>query len=186
MRLLRELYGRLEQLIHELAKFGIVGAFNAVLDIGLFNYLHFGVGIGPLTSKVGSTVVAATSSYFMNRHWSFRHRARSGLRREYGLFFVLNAIGLGIALSCLAIARYGLGLTGVLALNVAGNGVGLVLGTVFRFWSYKRFVFLDAASDREPEPEPEPASVAGRREPSMGTRRTSVRSGMPSDGGHSR
>ena len=28
-----------------------------------------------------------------------------------------------------------------LADNVSANGVGLVLGTLFRFWAYRRFVF---------------------------------------------
>ena len=142
MSLVRAVYSRFQVLIHEIAKFGVVGAFNAVLDIGLFNWLHFRVGIGPLTSKAMSTTVAATSSYFMNRHWSFAHRARTGIRREYVLFIILSAVGLAIVEVCLAVTRYGLGLKSVLALNVAGNGVGLVLGTLWRFWSFKRWVFL--------------------------------------------
>jgi putative flippase GtrA len=48
-------------------------------------------------AKTTSVAVAATSSYFMNRHWTFRHRARTGLRREYTLFFLLNGVGLLIA-----------------------------------------------------------------------------------------
>ena len=140
--LVRALYARFQVLIHEVTKFGIVGAFNAVLDIALFNWLHFRVGVGPLTSKAISTTVAATSSYFMNRHWSFAHRARSGIKREYVLFIVLIAVGLGIVEACLAFTRYGLGRTDVLSLNIAANGVGLVLGTLWRFWSFKRWVFL--------------------------------------------
>lgn len=139
---LRALYARFQLLIHELAKFGIVGAFNAALDIGLFNLLRFGLHFGPLTAKGISVLVAATSSYFMNRHWSFKHRERSGLRREYTLFFLFNFIGLVIAETCLAFSHYGLGLHTVFADNVAANGFGLVLGTVFRFWAYRRFVFL--------------------------------------------
>jgi putative flippase GtrA len=138
----RALYQRFQVLIHEVAKFGVVGAFNAVLDIALFNWLHFGQGIGPLTSKAISVTVAATSSYFMNRHWAFAHRARTGIRREYVLFIVLSAVGLAIVEACLATARYGLGYTSPLALNIAANGVGLVLGTLWRFWSFKRWVFL--------------------------------------------
>ena len=142
MSLARTLYARFQDLIHEIAKFGLVGAFNAVLDIALFNWLHFRVGIGPLTSKAMSTTVAATSSYFMNRHWSFAHRARTGIKREYVLFIILSGVGLGIVEVCLAVTRYGLGRTDVLSLNIAANGVGLVLGTLWRFWSFKRWVFL--------------------------------------------
>ena len=152
MSVVRVLYDRFQVVIHEIAKFGVVGAFNAVLDIALFNWLHFSVGIGPLTSKTLAVTVAATSSYFMNRHWSFAHRARTGIRREYVLFIILSGIGLGIALTCLAVARYVLGFTSVLALNVAGNGIGLALGTLWRFWSFKRWVFLPADDPDLPSP----------------------------------
>jgi putative flippase GtrA len=48
---------------------------------------------------------------------------------------------LGIALACLATSRYVLGFSGPLADNVAANVVGLLLGTLFRFWSYRKWVF---------------------------------------------
>ena len=145
-------YQRFQVLIHEIAKFGIVGAFNAMLDIALFNVLHFRVGIGPLTSKTLAVAVAATSSYFMNRHWSFAHRARTGIRREYVLFIILSGIGLGIALTCLGFTRYVLGRTDPLSLNIAANVVGLGLGTLWRFWSFKRWVFLPADDPELPSP----------------------------------
>ena len=154
---MRALYERFEVLVHEIAKFGLVGAFNAALDIGLFNLLHFKFGVGPLTSKSLATAVAATSSYFMNRHWSFAHRARSTFRREYTLFFVLNVVGLLIALAVLAIARYALGLTSVLALNIAANVFGIGLGTLWRFFAYKKWVFPPALP---PDADVTPAEAA--------------------------
>ena len=127
-------------LAKELSAFGVVGVVNLFVDIGLFNLMHFGVGLGPLTSKVISTSVATTSAYFMNRHWSFSHRARTGLAREYTLFFLLNGVALAMGLVVLGMTRYGFGLTDKLSLNVA-NLIGIWVGTMFRFWSYKRWVF---------------------------------------------
>jgi len=127
-------------LLKELSAFGAVGVVNLFVDIGLFNALHFGTGIGPLTSKVISTSTATTSAYFMNRQWSFSHRARTGLAREYSLFFLLNGVALLMGLLVLGTTRYGLGLTDKFSINVA-NLVGIGIGTVFRFWSYKRWVF---------------------------------------------
>ena len=87
----------------------------------------------------------------LNRHWSFRARQRGeSLRREAVLFAALNAGGLLIALTCLGISRYVLGLDSRLADNVAANGVGLVLGTAFRFWSYRRFLWTAPADARMP------------------------------------
>ena len=99
----------------------------------------------PLTAKVISTVLATTFAYFGNRHWTFRHRERRGLRREYILFFGFNAVGLAIALGCLGVSHYVLRLTSPLADNVSANVIGMVLGTVFRFWAYRRFVFTAAS-----------------------------------------
>jgi hypothetical protein len=50
---------------------------------------------------------------------------------------------MSIQLTCLAISHYVLDFTSTLADNVSGNGVGLVLGTLFRFWSYRKWVFLE-------------------------------------------
>jgi putative flippase GtrA len=147
--MIKSLYLRWQTLVHELAKFGIVGAINTVIDFGIFNALRAGFDVGPLTSSTIALVIAATSSYLMNRYWTFRHRARSGLGREYLLFFVLNGIGLGIQLSCIAVSHYLLGFTSLYADNLA-KVVGLLIGTVFRFLTYKRWVFL------------EPEAAAGR------------------------
>ena len=151
MKVVTTLYRRFQVVIHEIAKFGIVGAFNFGLDIALFNVLR-SMDVGPLTSKTIAVTVAATSSYFMNRHWSFAHRARSGIRREYVLFIVLSAVGLAIALACLAVSHYALGFQSRLADNVSGNGIGTILGTLWRFWSFKRWVFLPHATPDDPSP----------------------------------
>jgi putative flippase GtrA len=133
-------YYRLGHLVRELMKFGIVGGFAFVVDIGVFNLLLHTTD-KPLTSKTISTVVATTVSYAGNRSWTFRRRSKSTVRREYALFFLLNAVGLLIALTCLWISHYLLGFTSTLADNIAANVVGLGLGTAFRFWSYRRWVF---------------------------------------------
>ena len=135
------LYQRWRHLVHELAKFGIVGAVNTVLDFGLANLLYLGLGWPSLAAKTASVSVAATSSYFMNRHWTFRHRARTGLRREYTLFFLLNGVGLLIANACILVVERGMGKTGPLWFNIA-QVAGLALGMVFRFTTYKRWVFV--------------------------------------------
>lgn len=139
--LLRRAHLRFGALLQELTRFGLVGGFAFLVDLGLFNLLLH-LTDKPLTSKTVSVVVATTVSYAGNRHWTWRTRSRSGLRREYTLFLLLNAIGLLIALTCLAISHYVLGFTSPLADNISANVVGLVLGTTFRFWAYRRFVFL--------------------------------------------
>lgn len=138
-------------LLKELSAFGVLGLINLFIDVGLFNWLHFKLGVGPTTSNVISTGVATTISYFGNRHWSFSHRARTGLRREYTLFFVINLIALGIGSLVIAFTYYGIGTQDPFALNIA-KVIGIGIGTVLRFWSYKRWVF-------PPSQEPVPAQA---------------------------
>ena len=140
---IKSLYGRLQGLIHEVAKFGIVGLSALVVDIGLFNFLlYFGpLENKPLTAKVVSVACATTVAYFGNRFWTFKHRGRTSFTREYLLFFLLNGVAMLIAVGCLWVSHYALGLDSALADNISANVIGLALGTLFRFWSYRKFVF---------------------------------------------
>jgi putative flippase GtrA len=138
---------KLRALIHELSKFGTVGAISFAIDLAIFNVLLH-AGVETLVAKTISTVIATTVAFTGNRFWTWRHRAHDHMARQYTMFFVLNAIGLGIGLSCLAISHYGLGqiwpaLQTPLADNISGQLVGTAVGTLFRFWSYRRFVFRD-------------------------------------------
>lgn len=139
--------GPLSRLGGEIGRFGVVGAVAYVVDVGVFNLLRFGVELGPLTSKTIATVAAVTVAYFGNRHWTWRERRRHGFRREYTLFAIVNGAGLVIQLACLGFAVYALGLTGQLAENIAGNVVGVGLGTLFRFWAYRTWVFPRVTTD---------------------------------------
>ena len=144
--MLRQVYDRLRDVIHELMKYGVVGSVALVVDVAAFNLLQYAGGSGPLhghplSAKAVSVALATTVAYVGNRYWTFRHRARSPVRREYTLFFLLNIVGLGIAVGTLWFSHYVLGFTGPLADNIAANVVGLALATMFRFWSYRRWVF---------------------------------------------
>lgn len=135
----------------ELGKFGVVGLIAYIIDLTVFNLLRFAGGEGPLydkplTAKVLSVLIATTFAYFGNRQWTFRDRTRSSFRREYALFFVFNAVGMLIALSCLWISHYVLGFESALADNISANVIGLVLGTMFRFWGYHTWVFPNDVS----------------------------------------
>lgn len=160
MSLVGSLLDRFRALFHELAKFGTVGFLSLLVDLAVFNAVLHAMPDKPLTAKVLSTVVSATNAFVLNRIWSFKHRERTTIRREYSLFVVLNAVGLGIALLCLSISHYVLGFESRLADNIAANGVGLVLGTTFRFWSYRKFVWAAPAEVEEAAADGDAAAIA--------------------------
>jgi putative flippase GtrA len=167
VRLVRFLPERWQSLAQELVTFGTVGVLNAIADFAVFNLL---LPIGPLKANLVSTFVATSLSYLLNRHWTYRHRARTTMHREYVLFFAFNLVGFLIQSAVLGLAKYGLGFTehdDRMAFNVAkAAGVGVAM--VFRFWSYRTFVFkqhptvatVDIAPEPASAPTPEPAAAA--------------------------
>ena len=64
-------------------------------------------------------------------------------------------------MACLALSHYGLGAIWPavfqtrLADNIASYIVGTGLGTLFRFWSYRRFVFVEAGTPTLPQVNPD-------------------------------
>ena len=126
-------------LLKEVSAFGLVGAIGFIIDISLFNLFFDN---GQIIAKTISTTVATCVTYVGNRYFSFSHRARTGIGRETSIFFSINAIALVVSLAIIGFAEYPLHLKHqVVAMNLVNIGT-IAIGTVFRFWSYKRFVFL--------------------------------------------
>ena len=126
-------------LLKEVGAFGLVGAIGFVIDISLFNLFFHD---GQIVAKCISTTVAMVVTYFGNRYLSFSHRARSGIGRESSVFFGINVIALLFSLAIIAVFEYPLGFKHhLLAMNLV-NLATIAVGTLFRFWAYKRFVFL--------------------------------------------
>jgi putative flippase GtrA len=136
---------RLIGLRHEFGKFFSVGALGYVVGVGGFNFLvhleNAPLASKPLTASLISGVASILVAYFGNRHWTWKDRKRTGAKREITLFFLVNSITLIFGVICLAISRYVLGLDSALADNISANVIGVGIGTLFRFWSYRTIVF---------------------------------------------
>ncbi|GIF64690.1 hypothetical protein Ais01nite_27250 [Asanoa ishikariensis] len=161
MRADRIMPERWNKLLREALKFGIVGGINTVINFVVFNALALTIfHNGQLKANVIATVFATITSYFMNRHWTYRDRPKSAIRRETTLFVIFNATGLVIELGVLGIAKYGLDMHSLLWLNVF-KFLGLGLATIFRFYTYRTFVFRPAPEAAEPA---QPTAVAPVRQ----------------------
>jgi putative flippase GtrA len=141
VKYIRDTYQRFTVLIHEILKFAVVGGLGFVVQIGVTDGLHLGLGMGPVSATAIGYVISAAVTFLGNRHWAFKHRQGKGLRHETLMFVFLNAIALGIQEAVVAFVHYGLGDHGGLAFNAA-TVIGIGLGTIFRLWSYRKFVFL--------------------------------------------
>jgi len=152
VNLIRDQYARFRVLIHEVAKFGVVGGLAFVLTVVLFNAFHSGARMDAILATTLANALATVFAFAGNKFWAFRHRTGSHLRRETLLFFFFNGIGILITDGVVAAVQHGLGRTDNLSLNVA-NIVGVGLATLFRLYCYRRWVFLHAGEPAAPSAE---------------------------------
>jgi putative flippase GtrA len=163
MPVLASLQREIVRLKAELAKFGVVGGIGAIIDLGgsavLYGHLH----VEAMAAKAISISVATVVTYLGSRFWTFRHRASDNVGRETTMFILLNVVGLAIAEAVIAATSYGLDLKGHLAYDAA-SVLGTGLGTIFRYFSYKKWVFLAPETALAPE---EAAAAAAAALPPM-------------------
>ena len=101
-----------------------------------------------------------------NRYLTFRRERSPHALREAALFAVANLVGLLIAAGCLFVSHYVLGFTSQLADNISGNGIGLALGTAFRFAAYRWLIFSPRSRiPHRTRPTPHPAHSTARLHP---------------------
>jgi putative flippase GtrA len=166
LALLNRARGALDVLVREMLKFGVVGAVAFVIDLGTYNILVFGphllgmfsqqntVGVlhdRPLTARIIAATVSTLVAWVGNRMWTFRHRRNRQPSHELALYLLLNVVAMIISVACLGMSRYVFGLHTQLADNIT-NIFGIALGTLFRFWSYRKFVFVGIGVEGIPEP----------------------------------
>jgi putative flippase GtrA len=157
----------LRRLVREVAKFGTVGVAGIFVNLGVFNLVRHVSDLPVVRASIIATVVAILFNYVGFRYWTYRDRDRSGRTKELTLFLFFSAIGLVIENGVLYAATYGFGWDSPLQSNVF-KFVGIGIATLFRFWSYRTWVFrvqptqeaesILVAESKKPHPEPEPKS----------------------------
>lgn len=139
----------------ELLRFAVVGSASFVITMTITYGLKFTVLTDkPVTALMIGVLVATVFSYVANREWSFRTRGGRERRYEATLFFLLSAFALGLNALPQLVSRYVLGLeqphVGLLTQEIAdfvsGVVIGTLLGTVFRWWAFKKWVFPEAGA----------------------------------------
>ncbi|RDI25719.1 putative flippase GtrA [Rhodococcus sp. AG1013] len=155
-----------------------------VVDLAIFYSLSLTIlEQKPVVAKVLSGVVATILSYVLNREWSFKHRGGRERHHEALLFFTISGIGVLIAAAPLWIAnnvfdiRTSMSFGALVVVDFVLNYIiGNLLQMVFRFWSFRRWVFpeentvntantentaIAATTEHEAIAQPEPIELAG-------------------------
>lgn len=178
-------------LTREVARFAVVGGTGVAVNLLAFNLIRHTTSVAVVTASIIATVISIVFNYVGFRYFAYRDRDKSCCAREMGLFLVFSAVGLVIENGVLAVGAYGFSWRSPLESNVLKFS-GIVLATLFRFWSYRSWVFrvaprspdampkqsrIAAGKDRAPASAP---GTAGLPDSFLDQARASLRSATPS------
>jgi dolichol-phosphate mannosyltransferase len=119
----------------QLGKFLVVGAIGYAINLAVYaTLIHEGVHY--LAAAVCSFLVAVTSNYLWNRHWTFRDQ-RGHLGAQGARFFVVSVAALVANLAVLQL------LITLGTSKLVGQAIAIVLVTPLNFignklWSFRR------------------------------------------------
>ncbi|MFI9724324.1 GtrA family protein [Streptomyces sp. NPDC052396] len=131
---------RLLALGREFAKFGTVGVLGIFVNLGFFNLCRGITGLPVVRCSVIATSFAIAFNYLGLRYFTYPDRDRSHRSREVLLFAGFSCVGLVIENGVLYIATYGFGWDAPFQSNLF-KFLGIGTATLFRFWSYRAWVF---------------------------------------------
>ncbi len=125
--------------VRQVIAFAAVSIATTVLDFALFNLLVFGDLLSPVVANTISYGSGIVASYVLNKRLTFAGGGRDKRSHEFGLFVVINLLGLGLnnasVLLAIRIAE-----EAPFALNAAKLIGGAVTWT-FKFVAFKRWVY---------------------------------------------
>jgi len=130
----------LRRIVREIAKFGAVGGAGLLVNLLVFNVVRHLTDLPVVRASVIATVVSIVFNYIGFRYFTYRDRDKSGRTKELTLFLLFSVVGLVIENGILYAATYGFGWDSPLQSNIF-KFVGIGIATLFRFWSYRSWVF---------------------------------------------
>lgn len=139
--------------LYQLAKFGLVGGLNFLVDLGVLNLLIAlsGVSSGFYAAifKAVSFLVAVGSSFLWNKFWTFRALSTEHVGLQFAEFFSVTLVGFFINVGTFAFLNDFVGppagIPGPTWANISSGGAAVV-GLLWNFLGYKFIVFRKPAS----------------------------------------
>ncbi|HEX7586053.1 MAG TPA: GtrA family protein [Patescibacteria group bacterium] len=147
--------------IWQIAKFGVIGVLNTLVDLGILSVLIFlfrslfgtkaGDIIFPLMGitfysiyKSASFIAANINSYYWNKYWTFDQTIKEKNRSEFLQFFAVSIVGFLVNVTVASVVFKSV--TPFAGFNsdqwgLIGAAAGSILGLVWNFIGYKFIVF---------------------------------------------
>jgi len=153
--------GKKISVIWQIAKFGVIGVLNTLVDLGTLSLLVFLFRsffnikaediIFPLLGisfysiyKSASFIAANVNSYYWNKYWTFEQNIKGKTRAEFLQFFAVSVVGFLINVTVASVVFKSV--TPFAGFNsdqwgLIGAAAGSILGLAWNFVGYKFIVF---------------------------------------------
>ena len=133
----------MRNMIQQFLRFGVVGTVGFLVDSAVLLAL-MALGLGPYGGRVLSYLAAASTTFALNRAWTFRAAPRDApMVAQWGRFLLLNLVGFA--------ANYGTYAALIATVQavaqhpVLGVAAGSLAGMFINFGLSRRFVFRAAS-----------------------------------------
>jgi len=151
-----------KELTKQVGKFGIVGVINTFVDIGIFNFLKFIIGLSTVFANIISVSAAIVNSYIWNKKWTFRDKEKN-VSKQFVVFVVLSLGGLIINTVVLMFLTQSFTYPSDLAVNIVhflklnsffsdsfvffnfAKITAILFSMVWDFITYKKFAFKEGS-----------------------------------------
>lgn len=126
------------RLLVQFLRFGVVGTIGFLVDTGAL-YAGLALGLGLYSGRALSYVIAATTTWALNRAWTFRGQGEGPAFRQWAVFLLVNLVG--FACNYGTYAALVAGVAFVAQHPVIGVAAGSLAGLSGNFLLSRRFVF---------------------------------------------
>ncbi len=131
----------MRKIFEQFLRFGVVGTVGFLVDSAVLLSM-MALGLGPYGGRVVSYLAAASTTFALNRAWTFRGAGREQpVTAQWGRFVLLNLVGFAVNYGTYAalVATSPL----VAEYPVLGVAAGSVAGMFINFGLSRRFVFRE-------------------------------------------
>lgn len=155
-------------IIWQIAKFGVIGVLNTLVDIGSLALITFllrsSSGIDPKKEllvisgaaitvysiyKAITFVIANINSYFWNKHWTFNQNPEKKTHAQFLQFFAVSVVGFIINVLVASAVFKTLGTFSMFTddqQGLLGAAAGSIIGLAWNFIGYKFIVFKEKSA----------------------------------------
>ena len=125
-------------MVGQFLRFGVVGTVGFLVDAAVL-YAGLAAGLGLYSGRAASYVAASSTTWALNRAWTFAHKSQPAPGRQWAIFLAVNLVG--FAFNYGTYAALVAWVPTVAAHPVLGVAAGALAGLAANFWLSRRFVF---------------------------------------------